>query len=244
MRDVFRLECWHSRFPVGIYAIPRYDYEPESRDTHSGRNSNTARRDTTRRCDISVTPRQCVSSLRARNCREFGEARAVGPISRARTIRTTGAAPLLTVQVVKGAEEVGRSARRGRPTDKLSTASSTIVSSTRATVGDRATPKLSNVGRLPRRPREIEILRVCSSKNVAAVRPKIFPESRQRSPPWNRDTLQRVWYHPTWFSLRENWAENLRKKYIFERRYVKLNNIFIELSWYKRRRNLIFVPIV
>jgi len=46
MRNVFRLECWHSRFPVSIYAIPRCNYEPESGDMHSGRNSDTTARHT------------------------------------------------------------------------------------------------------------------------------------------------------------------------------------------------------
>lgn len=101
MRDVFCLECWHSRFPaVYVCAIPRYDYEPEGRDTHSGRNSNTTARHTRR--DISVTPRQCVSAPRVlcSNCHEF---RKGSRRSRSVQYRRAILCTLLTVQVVKGA---------------------------------------------------------------------------------------------------------------------------------------------
>lgn len=72
----------------------------------------------------------------------------------------------------------------------------------------RATPKFSNVGDF-----RVDYARLKFSVNVRRgtplLLPKIFPKPRQRSPPWNEDTLQRVRCFPTCFSLFENCARKL-----------------------------------
>lgn len=124
---VFRLECWHSRFPASIHAIPRYDCESESGETRIPEGIPIRRRHTVARCFCNVA-RQCVrpASSSASNCREFGVTRdargrpdiAWGNPNRPRAVNCPSC------------QRRRRSAdlARGGPESELSTASSTIVS--------------------------------------------------------------------------------------------------------------------